>query len=169
MPRFEAEFLDMMRAKLGLATADEGDTDLIRRLLRLMQAGEADFTLTFRRLADVAAGSGVEGFTELFGGTAGPVKLDVDAWLADWRLRLARESISAADRAAGMRGVSPLFIPRNHLVEAALSAASTDGDLTLFDRLLQVVQRPYEDQSDAAEYSLPPPPSDQVFRTFCGT
>jgi len=174
MPRFEAELLQMMRTKLGLATAVEGDEDLIRRLFGLMQAAEADFTLTFRRLADIVAvsadsGGAVEGFAQLFASSTGSGGLDVQAWLADWRSRLSRESTSAADRAASMRGASPAFIPRNHLVEAALTAASEDEDLTLFDRLLQVVQRPYEDQPAAFEYSLPPPPSEQVFRTFCGT
>jgi len=174
MPRFEAEFLQMIRTKLGLAMAVEGDEELIRRLFGLMQAAEADFTLTFRRLADIVAvsadsGGAVEGFAQSFGSITGSAKLDIQAWLADWQSRLLREPMPAADRAARMRGASPAFIPRNHLVEAALTAASEGGDLTLFDRLLKVVQRPYEDQSAASEYSLPPPPSEQVFQTFCGT
>jgi len=170
MPRFEAEFLDAMRAKLGLATRFEGDADLVRRLFGLMQAAEADFTLTFRGLADVVdSGDRAEKFVEVFVGTAGSAQPDLEAWLTEWQTRLTHESTPAVDRAAGMRRVSPEFIPRNHLVEAALSEATESGDLTLFARLLKVVQRPYEDQSDASDYSSPPPPSERAFQTFCGT
>jgi uncharacterized protein YdiU (UPF0061 family) len=65
--------------------------------------------------------------------------------------------------------VNPAFIPRNHRVEAALSAASDSGDYGPFQRLLGILQRPYDDQPDSAEYSQPPEPSAQVFKTFCGT
>ena len=68
-----------------------------------------------------------------------------------------------------MRRVNPAFIPRNHRVEAALNAASNGGDLEPFHRLLDVVQRPYDDQPDAAEYAQPPQPAERVLKTFCGT
>jgi uncharacterized protein YdiU (UPF0061 family) len=181
MPQFDANFLQVMRAKLGFANAEEGDSELIRQLFGVMDAAEADFTLTFRRLADVAAaqagegaaraveGAAAQSFTQLFAGKPGTAPADIEAWLASWLQRLERESILPSDRAIGMRRVSPAYIPRNHRVEAALSAASSLGDLTLFDRLLQIVQQPYDDQPDAAEYALPPEPSERVFQTFCGT
>ncbi len=68
-----------------------------------------------------------------------------------------------------MRRASPAFIPRNHRVEAALKAASESDDLAPFQKLLQVVQRPYDDQPEHADYATPPEPSDQVYQTFCGT
>ena len=63
-----------------------------------------------------------------------------------------------------MRAVNPAFIPRNHRVEAALSAASKDGDYRPFRKLLGILQHPYEDQPESAEYGLPPQPSQHVFR-----
>ncbi len=165
MPRFDAYFLKVMRDKLGLASAEEGDSDLIRALFAHMQEAEADFTLTFRRLADVTESDNASArFVELFAG-----KSDAAAWLNNWRSRLTRDPQSAADRAASMRRVSPAFIPRNHRVEEALNAASDNGDLKPFEQLLQILQRPYEDQPEWEDYALPPEPSDRVFQTFCGT
>ena len=88
----------------------------------------------------------------------------IDDWLRDWHQRLTRDAQTAAERAAGMRAVNPVFIPRNHRVEAALSAASEDGDFQPFNQLLGILQRPYVDQPESADYSLPPEPSEQVFR-----
>jgi len=68
-----------------------------------------------------------------------------------------------------MRRVNPAFIPRNHLVEEALSAAVNNGDVTLFDNLLTVLSRPYEDQPGHERYADPPRPEQVVRQTFCGT
>jgi uncharacterized protein YdiU (UPF0061 family) len=68
-----------------------------------------------------------------------------------------------------MRRVYPAYIPRNHRVEAALNAASEQGDLEPFRRLLAVVQNPFEEQPDADDYALPAAPEERVLHTFCGT
>jgi uncharacterized protein YdiU (UPF0061 family) len=169
--RFDAHFIEGMRRKIGLSSALEGDADLINRLLATMQNAEADFTLTFRRLAleadvDTASpgGPGTTALRELFGQSSA-----IDDWLRDWRKRLTQDAQSATERATGMRGVNPVFIPRNHRVEAALNAASKDGDFQPFNQLVGILQRPYVDQPESAEYSLPPEASQQVFKTFCGT
>jgi uncharacterized protein YdiU (UPF0061 family) len=130
-----------------------------------MQAGGADFTLTFRRLTDAAATpSELDGVRELFSETEA-----FDGWAASWLERLARDSLSAEDRAASMRAANPAFIPRNHQVEAALAAAVESDDFAPFERLLTVLARPYDDQPDVVAFALPPPPSDRPYRTFCGT
>jgi protein adenylyltransferase len=163
--RFDARFIGGMRRKIGLAADSEGDADLIRRLLATMQEGEADFTLTFRRLALAAECAGAESaLLELFSETVG-----INEWLQDWRERLAPDPQTAAQRAAGMRRANPAFIPRNHRVEAALHAASEGSDFEPFHRLLAILQRPYDDQPDVAEYGQPPQPSERVLQTFCGT
>ena len=130
--------------------------------------GEADFTLTFRRLAlgcreprhsdsrpARAVSPEASGIDELAAGLA--------------RSASRSDPQTAAERAASMRRVNPAFIPRNHRVEAALNAASESGDLKPFHRLLGILQRPYDDQPEVAEYEQPPQPSERVFRTFCGT
>jgi uncharacterized protein YdiU (UPF0061 family) len=167
--QFDAHFLEALRRKIGLATAEEGDADLINRLLATMHNAGADFTLTFRGLALEAenpthAPGGRSGLRELFGTDSA-----IDEWLRDWQRRLANDPHSAAERGAAMRCVNPAFIPRNHQVEAALAAASNEGDYQPFQQLLGILQRPYADQPEHASYAQPPEPSEGVFKTFCGT
>ena len=165
--QFDTHFLEAMRRKIGLATAEEGDAALINRLLATMHNAGADFTLTFRNLVlevQAPAPGGRTVFRELF--TADSA---IDDWLRDWRQRLASDPQSASERAAAMRRVNPAFIPRNHRVEAALSAASDGGDLGPFQQLLGILQNPYADQPEHAAYGQPPEPSEHVFKTFCGT
>jgi uncharacterized protein YdiU (UPF0061 family) len=80
-----------------------------------------------------------------------------DSWAAGWRLRLEEEPVSGVARAAAMRMASPAFIPRNHIVEAALDAAVERRDFQPFEELLDVVSRPYEDRPDRERYSTPAP------------
>jgi serine/tyrosine/threonine adenylyltransferase len=163
--RFDAHFLEGMRRKVGLTATLEGDSDLIKRLLATMQNAEADFTLTFRRLAlEAETPGGPTALRELFGQASA-----IDDWLRDWHQRLAQDAQGSAERAASMRRVNPAFIPRNHRVEAALNAASNDGDFQPFNQLLGILQRPFVDQPEFSEYGLPPEPSERVFKTFCGT
>ena len=164
IPQFEARFLAGMRRKIGLSSAGEGDADLVRRLLTLMRHSQADFTLTFRRLALVAENSGEESrLRELFEQSS-----DLGGWLQDWEERLTTDPQTVGERVARMRAASPAFIPRNHRVQAALGAADA-GDYSHFRRLLEILQRPYDDQPEVREYTEPPHPSERVLQTFCGT
>ena len=67
-----------------------------------------------------------------------------------------------------MRSVNPGFIPRNHQVERAIAAA-IEGDLQVFRELLQVLERPFDEQPEFARFAEPPLPAERVARTFCGT
>ena len=164
-PQFEAARYAGLRSKLGLFTELEGDAELAEDLLERMAANRADFTLTFRRLCDAAAGAeGDAGVRALFADPGA-----YDAWARAWRVRLNEESGSAQARAAAMRAVNPLFIPRNHLVEAAINAAVDRQDLQPFEELLDVVTRPYEDKPKLERYSTPARPEEYVSQTFCGT
>jgi hypothetical protein len=92
------------------------------------------------------------------------------AWRAPrWRHRLAEEGGEANDRRAAMRSANPAFIPRNHLVEEAISAAVNDGYFSPFESLLTVLSIPYEDQPAFGRYVDPPRPDQIVHQTFCGT
>jgi serine/tyrosine/threonine adenylyltransferase len=162
--QFDELFLAGMRRKIGLATEEDGDGELVRDLLALMQESHADFTLTFRRLT-LLAGDPAELplLRESF-----PKNSNTDDWLHEWQERLKHEPQTQVERAASMRAANPAFIARNHRMEAALSAAE-NGDYTPFNKLLAVVQRPYDDQPEAAEYAQPPGPQERVLQTFCGT
>lgn len=164
-PRYEEARLDGLRRKLGLLTARDGDGELAEDLLQRMTAGGADFTLTFRRLCNSAAGTEGDADTRALFST--PTAFD--AWVGRWRLRLDEEPAPAEERANVMRQANPLFIPRNHLVEEALKGATEQQDYQPFEDLLKVVSRPFEEQPNAARYAAPARPEERVLYTFCGT
>ena len=149
--------------KLGLTAAQEGDEDLVQDLLVRMAANQADFTLTFRRLADAAEDTGDDAAVRALVRRPG----GLDGWAPGWRARLAREPSGRGARA--MRAVNPAFIPRNHLVEEALSAAVERDDMAPFEDLLAVLARPFDDQPGRERHALPPRPEERVTATFCGT
>jgi serine/tyrosine/threonine adenylyltransferase len=164
------------RAKLGLRRAnaedDTADAELAGEWLSLLRAGQVDFTLGWRRLADAAAGDEAPLralFTDTEKGTDA-----LDAWLPRWRARCASEDGAATgpagERAKAMRSVNPFVIARNHRVEEALAAASDHGDLGPFERLLDALKRPYDENAELAPYAEPAPAAVTAsYRTFCGT
>jgi uncharacterized protein YdiU (UPF0061 family) len=164
-PQFAKARSSGLREKLGLLTEREGDAALAEGLLERMAANRADFTLTFRRLCDAAAGAvGDEGVRTLFADPGA-----YDGWAAQWRQRLDQENANGQDRAAAMRSVNPLFIPRNHLVEAVIEAATWRQDFAPFEALLDAVSRPYDERPGLEKYSTPARPEERVLQTFCGT
>jgi uncharacterized protein YdiU (UPF0061 family) len=152
-PRYNAAWAAGMRAKLGLR-ADVELGDLADDLLSLLQENHVDHTSFFRALADAARGD-VDPARNLFLDLAG-----FDAWTARWR--------ASSPDADAMDRVNPVHIPRNHLVEEALAAA-TDGDLAPLATLLDAVTAPFEPRPDLARYAAPAPQDFGVYRTFCGT
>jgi uncharacterized protein YdiU (UPF0061 family) len=145
------------REKLGLFNAEAGDETLIEELLAGMQRLRADFTNTFRALADGAS-------------RPDPLFEDEDMvrWQSRWQARLGRQPQSLTEAEELMRSRNPAVIPRNHRVEEALAAAGQD-DYQPLQRLLSVLAKPYDDTPEQTPYRSPAPPSDQAYRTFCGT
>ncbi|HZH05728.1 MAG TPA: YdiU family protein [Lautropia sp.] len=162
--QYETHWLAGAREKLGLAQAEEGDDPLARDWLTLLESQAVDHTLAWRYLADAAEGQDLR-LQALFS-DPGPLT----DWLARWRSRAASEASAPAERAAGMRRRSPLYIARNHRVEEALAAASANGDLGPFNRLLDVLARPFDERPGLDDYVTPAAPEiTSSYRTFCGT
>ncbi|HKJ88185.1 MAG TPA: YdiU family protein [Gammaproteobacteria bacterium] len=164
--RLNARYHAGLRRKLGLGEERDGDDDLALDLLGRMARQRADFTLTFRRLADLGRepGEADEAVRGLFEDPA-----DFDAWAGSWRERLAAEDSDDQARRAAMRAANPAYIPRNHRVEQAIEAAMNEGDLQPIDDLLTVLTDPYADHPDHAHLAEPPKPEEVVTQTFCGT
>ncbi len=164
-PCFETAYLDGLRRKIGLASKREGDAALVQDLLTLMAENGADFTRTFRYLCDAAAGpEGDASARALFTDASA-----YDAWALRWRQRMADEPGGSDSRRAAMRAVNPVFIPRNHLVEAALESAIARQEFGPFEELLDVLSGPYKERSGFERYAEPPRSEDRAYRTFCGT
>lgn len=164
--RYLVHFRAQMAAKIGLGAGDYtggdtgGDTGgetgaLIDDLLAGLAETGADFTGFFRALADVARGDSAA--------VAGMIDA---AWLDRWLACLPRDRDAVAAR---MDAVNPLYIPRNHLVEAALQAAERGGDFGPFNDLLAHVTAPFDHQQGAEAFAAPAPADFGPYRTFCGT
>ncbi len=149
----EKERLQVFGRKIGLSNPNSADLPLIEDLLSLMQAGQADFTNTFRAMA--SEGSARDQFLE-------PAKFD--DWEERWAARLANEPSPQAT----MREANPQQIPRNHLVEEALQAGAR-GDYSVFNRLLEAVTKPFDPRPEFTWARVPATPENAVQRTFCGT
>jgi uncharacterized protein YdiU (UPF0061 family) len=164
--RFEAAYAEGLRRKLGLLQTQEGDPLLAQDLLDCMAQNKADFTLTFRGLCEAAGPEADAGVRKLFSDPTA-----YDAWAEAWRRRLADEgTVTVQERKSVMRAANPAVIPRNHLVEEAISAAVNDSDFAPFENLLAVLARPFDDlPSTLAQYGEPPRPEQVVHQTFCGT
>lgn len=167
--RYEMLWLLGVRAKLGLPAADDdGDVNheetrmLVQDWHDLLEKHTVDYTLAWRQLAPAAEGD-AGALEALF-----PSSVAVQPWLQRWRRCLGEQPTSKT--AESIRAVNPIYIPRNHLVEEALAAASDDGNLTLFERLLDLVAHPYDERPGCEDYAKPAPREFTArYKTFCGT
>ncbi|MFZ0612865.1 MAG: YdiU family protein [Desulfobacterales bacterium] len=155
---FRYYWLAGMRSKLGLVDQAADDGVLVENLLDCMHRHGADFTNTFR---DLASGSLSE--TSMFRAP------DFKQWHERWQARLKRQPYPREASRRLMNTHNPTVIPRNHRVEEALEAAVERADFTVMENLLGVLSRPYQDPPEQSGYHLPPPPSAQPYRTYCGT
>ncbi|KKI92970.1 hypothetical protein WQ54_06965 [Bacillus sp. SA1-12] len=155
---YQSNWLEGMRAKLGIFNEEEEDEALIEDLLKLMHKHHADFTNTFRALT-IERHEG----SDLFG------TQEFSQWMGRWQERLGKQLQTKESSLELMRNSNPSVIPRNHRVEEALAAAVEQGDYSVMERLLDVLSKPYEHSPEQAEYCTTPAPSSLPYRTFCGT
>jgi uncharacterized protein YdiU (UPF0061 family) len=154
---FEHHWLEGMRSKLGLFTTEPEDNLLVKDLFAWMSRQNADFTNVFRalsRAADAAALASEDA--------------DFAAWHGRLQARRSRQPQPAVEAEALMQRHNPAFIPRNHLVEAALAAATEEHDFGVMQRLMDVLARPYDYDRDLPEFTEPGK-GDRHYQTFCGT
>lgn len=151
---YQQRWRDMMWRKLGLDGDQDGDIELVGALLEWMRAEGADYTNTFRALSD-----------DEFPQPSGFGSPAFGVWRRRWEARRQQNLMDAAHSRAVMLAANPAVVPRNHMVEHALGAA-TGGDLAPLHALLDVLARPYEDFRGDVAYTEPGPAR---FQTFCGT
>jgi len=155
---YQRNWLAGMRSKLGIINQETEDKTLIEGLLNMMQHYSADYTNTFLGLTfDTCEGK------DLFSSQ------EFARWHELWQARLGRQQDLKASSHQLMRNSNPALIPRNHQVEAALEAAVKQGDYSMMERLLDLLATPYAHSAEQADYATLPTPSNQPYRTFCGT
>jgi serine/tyrosine/threonine adenylyltransferase len=141
VPQFEEAFETGMLTKLGISERREGDDAFIARMLTVLMDEKLDFTLFFREL------------------TRG-VSLSEKA-TATWRERCPSPDYEL------MKKSNPIYIARNHQVEAALLEAET-GNKARFDQLCMLLKHPFTEQAMPL-FEAAPAPDEEVQQTFCGT
>ncbi|MEU3474638.1 protein adenylyltransferase SelO [Rhodococcus sp. NPDC006774] len=159
--RYRRHYAAAMSAKLGLGDGVV-DAELVDDLHRVLTDHRVDWTLAFRALAD-----NLRGHSSPFDSLVPPDASST--WLNRWRTAVSARGQNFSSIADAMDRVNPAYIPRNHLVDAALGSA-TAGDLEPFERLLDVVTSPFDRREDRSDYALPAPEKFSAgFQTFCGT
>ena len=153
-PTFGGAMDDAIHAKLGLVDHHGSDTELTGKLFSLLQDGRVDFTLFFRRLADLDGDR-----PAISGRDVRDLFVDrerFDRWAVDYRARLAQEGRPAEVRRLAMNAVNPKYILRNHLAEEAIVRAR-GGDFTEVERLNRLLESPFDEQPDLERYADLPP------------
>ena len=153
--QFQMAWLKGMRQKLGLFDENPSDIDLINELLILMQKNKADYTLTFRHLSSNAIVNDTIFEDESF-----------KAWYKKWLNRIQKQKEGEERSKLMMLRHNPVVIPRNYLVEKALSLAVQDQDYRFLNDFIAALKKPYE---DSKVFSEPPLEEDKSYQTFCGT
>jgi uncharacterized protein YdiU (UPF0061 family) len=154
--RYNVAWTNGMRAKLGLPESVEDTvvSSLAGDLLDLLYKEKLDYTSFLRTLAAVARRNREPAVERLVD------EASFDDWSKRW--------LAFNPDAGGMDAVNPIYLPRNHLVEAALAAA-TGGDLDPLFTLLAAVSAPYQERAGLEAFAEPAPATFGPYRTFCGT
>ena len=150
---FKDKWLQMMKKKLGIKDQSEDDEELINNLIKWMQQKKPDFTNTFCNLMNYDHADDEEFEDDEF-----------NNWKREWKKRV--ESKEYLDV---MISCNPTLIPRNYLVEEALSEAETDGKFDKFNELNEIISSPYQLKKVNIKYLETPSKTNIPYKTFCGT
>jgi serine/tyrosine/threonine adenylyltransferase len=150
---YQTAWLRMMCNKLGIIDIQENDQQLIEILLDWMQVHKADYTNTFLKIQGAKYIK-----DEVY------YDLDFKQWHFTYQERIKTQDKQVTEQLRSSN--NPVFIPRNHKVENALSAAS-NGDLSLLQEIHMSLETPYTFQEKYSGYlnSI----NDASYKTYCGT
>ena len=150
---FKDKWLQMMKKKLGIKDQSEDDEELINNLIKWMQQKKPDFTNTFCNLMNYDHADDEEFEDDEF-----------NKWKREWKKRVGSKEYLDV-----MMSCNPILIPRNYLVEEALSEAETDGKFEKFNELNEIISSPYQLKKVNIKYLETPSKTNIPYKTFCGT
>ncbi|MFK8067288.1 MAG: YdiU family protein [Gammaproteobacteria bacterium] len=156
-----------MNKKLGLDKNIHGDAGKVlgEELLQLMSVHELDFTLTFRRLAElVQKENDQESISSLI-----EFPEALQPWLEKWQVELDKNNVDRSLLQSKMFSTNPAYIPRNHMVEEAINKAIDQNDFSAFNQLVDLLKDPFTLDPEKLSYAKTPEPDQVVIATFCGT
>lgn len=155
----------LFREKLGFYTAQDGDVELIERLLQAMHDSQVDFTNLFRGLSSVSTLASAQ---EVYLRDYFIDRPAIDQWLADYIKRLKSESSNDLERKRRMDLVNPKYILRNYLAQRAIEKAQ-EKDFSEIATLLKILENPFAEQAEYEAYASPPPPDLQSIEVSCSS
>ena len=150
---FKDKWLQMMKKKLGINDRSEDDEELVNNLIKWMQQKKPDFTNTFCNLMNYDHADDEEFEDDEF-----------NYWKRKWK-----ERVESKEYLDVMMSCNPILIPRNYLVEEALSEAETDGKFDKFNELNEIISSPYQLKKVNIKYLETPSKTNIPYKTFCGT
>ncbi|MFC5476338.1 protein adenylyltransferase SelO [Paraherbaspirillum soli] len=151
--QYAAKLDDLLHAKLGLQTRQPDDDKLFDAMFGVMQASHVDFTLFFRSLGELRQDDPASDtvLRDLFIDRAG-----FDAWALQYRARLKAENSQDQARKLAMHATNPKYVLRNYLAQIAIEKAQ-NKDFSEVRKLLQILEKPFDEQAQHAQYAALPP------------
>ncbi len=162
---FELKLAELWQAKLGLATRQEGDTELVAALLKAMQRNQLDFTYFFRQLSHLGTAQSDQD------NVLRDLCVDresLDQWLLQYRQRLALEGSQDAARQTRMKQVNPKFVLRNYLAQQAIEAAQKN-DFSEIQTLQTLLAKPFDEHEQYESYAALPPDWGRALSVSCSS
>ena len=156
--------MGVMCKKIGLDSSENDSQELLKSFLNIMLDNKSDYTLSFRYLNESLQGKKEDLLKAQF-----QEHDKLYDWLQKWTKTLENKNLNKKDVMNMMDKTNPLFIPRNHLLERIIDAATENNDFSQMKTLLKVFSSPYKEQPENEAYSKPPKPDEIVKQTFCGT
>lgn len=178
-PLFFETLLELQRQKLGLLEHHADDQALIDTLLNILAENQVDYTIFFRNLCAFDEHS----FDESSFDKNNPEKQSnhtslrnlflnrdaFDTWAKTYSERLTKENRTTTDRQAAMLKVNPKYVFRNYMAEIAIRKAEDEQDYNEIDRLLKLLQSPFDGHPDCEEYAKHPPVWSQKLSVSCSS
>ena len=149
-----------MRAKLGLFSEEKEDQQLCADVLALLQQDAVDFTIFFRQLSEENLSSVRDLFLH---------REEFDLWMERYLHRYQSENMSDASRSQKMKQINPKYILRNYMAELAIRKAQDEKDYSEIERLLSILQAPFDEHPDDDEYAGLPPDWSQSLSVSCSS
>ena len=162
---YAKEWQYLFRSKLGLQLEQEGDIQLIERLLQAMNDSRVDYTNFFRNLGNLSKDvllTTIPQRNEFID------RENINQWFTDYINRLKSETLDDQSRKEMMNRINPKYILRNHLAQAAIEKAQ-QNDFSEVATLLQVLSKPFDEQVGFESYSKPPPIDLQHIEVSCSS
>ncbi len=137
---YQESFGKALAQKIGFSALDDSDDTQVTEMFGVLGAVETDFTLFFRGLAAVREDKLLAPLLPAFYAEPDAAhRARLEAWLRRW--------LAAAPDQSRMNAVNPIYVPRNYLAQQAIDALA-GGDASVLERLMKVLERPYDEQPE---------------------